>query len=74
MLESFEIIKKIIYDKTTNINTNNFEINLKKTQNKKLGLGYFNNLYKDRKNLEIIMPALNYNSYNVEICVRISGL
>ena len=70
MLESYEIIKKIIYDKTTNINTNNFEINLKKTQNKKLGLGYFNNLYKDRKNLEIIMPALNYNSYNVEICAK----
>ena len=49
MLESFEIIKKIIYDKTTNINTNNFKINLKKLKTKSLDWGYFNNLYKDRK-------------------------
>ena len=36
----------------------------------KLGLGYFNKLYKNRKNLEIIMPALGKNSYNVELCAK----
>ena len=27
--------------------------------NEELGLGYFNGLYKDRNDLEIVMPALN---------------
>tara|TARA_A100000164_G_scaffold83239_1_gene71091 strand:- start:3253 stop:4290 length:1038 start_codon:yes stop_codon:yes gene_type:complete len=42
----------------------------KKTRVKKLGLGYFNKLYKDRKNLETIMPALGPNSHNVKVCAK----
>ncbi len=42
----------------------------KKTRVKKLGLGYFNKLYKNRKKLETIMPALGPNSYNVKVCAK----
>ena len=35
-----------------------------------MGLGFFNHLYNDRKDLDILMPALNKNSYNVKLCAR----
>lgn len=72
MLESCDIIKKILYKNNTklNITTKNFKISNKNSLNKKLGLGYFNKLYKSRKNLEIIMPVLGYDSYNVKICAQ----
>jgi hypothetical protein len=42
----------------------------RKTRVKKLGLGYFNKLYRDRKELETIMPALGPNSHNVKVCAK----
>ena len=72
MLEIYEILKKIFYEDNlpVNINSENYRVSTKQSFNKKLGLGYFNKLYKNRKNLEIIMPALNANSYNVKICAE----
>lgn len=71
MLEELSIIKRIFQqDALLKIKTKNFLISTKKKGNKKLGLGYFNKLYKNRKNLEIVMPALNYNSKNVIICAK----
>ena len=71
---SLEILKlvKILLEKKTliNIKSKNFIISTQKFGNKKLGLGYFNGLYKRRKNLEIIMPALNKDSFNVKICAK----
>ena len=71
MLETFDIIKQI-FDKESPfiIETENFKVSNKKNFNSELGLGYFNNLYNNRKNLEIVMPALNKNSYNVKICAE----
>ena len=68
MLESYNIIKKILINNKNFIKSKNFLISTKKTKNKNLGLGYFNGLYNQRKNLEIIMPALNPGSYNVKLC------
>jgi hypothetical protein len=71
MLEELSIIKKIFKHKQLlKIKTKNFLISTKKMGNKELGLGYFNKLYQNRKNLEIVMPALNYNSKNVKICAK----
>ena len=71
MLEELSIIKRIFqHDTLLKIKTKNFLISTKKKGNKELGLGYFNKLYKNRKNLEIVMPALNYNSKNVKICAK----
>ena len=71
MLEELSIIKKIFKrDDLLKIKTKNFFISTRKLGNKRLGLGYFNKLYKNRENLEIVMPALNYNSKNVKICAK----
>tara|TARA_B100000029_G_C17600922_1_gene965728 strand:+ start:1139 stop:2185 length:1047 start_codon:yes stop_codon:yes gene_type:complete len=71
MLETYELIKKILNSvDLINFKSENFTLSTTKTGNQKLGLGYFNKLYKDRKNLEIIMPALNENSYNVKLCAK----
>ncbi len=71
MLETFDILKKIFNTKSPfNIETENFKVSTEKHFSSDLGLGYFNNLYKNRKNLEIIMPALNKNSYNVKLCAK----
>ena len=72
MLESYNIIKKLLNqnDNIFKFKTKNFKITNKKTFNEKLGLGYFNKLYKSRKNLEIIMPVLGENSYNLKICAQ----
>lgn len=70
-LESFQIIKKILFNKNFNSHkTKNLFVSVNKSKNLKLGLGYFNKLYKNRKNLEIIMPALGKNSYNVKLCAK----
>ena len=52
------------------IQTENFKVSTKKFGNKELGLGYFNHLYNNRNNLDILMPALNENSYNVKLCAK----
>ncbi len=71
MLEILAILKKIFYeDDGLDINTENFRVSTKKSFNADLGLGYFNKLYNNRKNLEIVMPALNKNSYNVKLCAK----
>lgn len=71
MLESYQIIKKILYKKNfSEYKSKNFNISVKKSKNKHLGLGYFNKLYKNRKNLEVVMPALGENSHNVKICAK----
>jgi len=71
MMESYYIIKKILYDKDfIKYKSKNFDISIMQSRNKSLGLGYFNKLYKNRKNLEVIMPALGENSYNVKVCAK----
>ena len=71
MLETLDILKKIFFSMSDiNIKTENFLVTTKNSINKELGLGYFNKLYKERKNLEILMPALNKNSYNVKLCAK----
>ena len=71
MLETMDIIKKTLENSNfADINTKNFKVSTKKTGNEELGLGYFNGLFNNRKDLEIIMPALNENSYNVKICAK----
>ena len=72
MLETFKILEEIFYkdNAPVNIKTDNFKISTKESFNEDLGLGYFNKLYKERKNLEVIMPALNKDSYNVKICAE----
>ena len=70
-LESLDIIKKILYSKTFNrYKTKNYYVAVDKSKNFKLGLGYFNKLYKNRSNLEIMMPALGKNSFNVKLCAK----
>ncbi len=71
MLESLEIVKKILFGKNFDYyETTNLSVSVKKSKNKSLGLGYFNKLYKNRSNLEILMPALGKNSYNVKLCAK----
>tara|TARA_B100001540_G_C15767467_1_gene624668 strand:- start:178 stop:1218 length:1041 start_codon:yes stop_codon:yes gene_type:complete len=70
-LESLDIIKKLLNsDDLIDISSKNFKVSTKKFGSKKLGLGYFNGLYNQRDNLEIVMPALNKNSYNVKLCAK----
>ena len=70
-LESLKIVKKILFNKNFNsFKTKNYYVSVNKSKNSKLGLGYFNKLYKNRKNLEIVMPALGKNSYNVKLCAK----
>lgn len=71
MMESYDVLRRILYEKNfTEYKSKNFNISVKKSKNKSLGLGYFNKLYKNRKNLEIVMPALGANSYNVKMCAK----
>jgi len=71
MLEILGILKKIFYETDQfKIITNNFNVSTEKSLNKELGLGFFNKLYNERTNLEIMMPALNKNSYNVKLCAE----
>ena len=71
MLETLGILQNIFYDdKDVHIKTENFNVSTNKSLNNDLGLGYFNKLYKERKNLEIVMPALNRDSYNVKLCAK----
>lgn len=71
MLEAYDIIKKILYGKSfSKIFSKNYTVSVLNSKNKKLGLGYFNRLYNDRKNLEVLMPALGENSYNVKLCAQ----
>ena len=71
MLETLGILKEIFYGKNhVDIKTENFKVSTKESLNAKLGLGYFNKLYNQRKDLEIMMPALNKDSYNVKICAE----
>jgi len=71
MLEAYKIVKKILYGKNFSIiSSKNYTVSVAKSKNKKLGLGYFNKLYNDRKNLEVLMPALGENSYNVKLCAQ----
>ena len=65
------IVKKLLKsDSLVNIESENFKVSTKKFGNKDLGLGYFNDLYNKREDLDIIMPALNANSYNVKLCAK----
>ena len=71
MLESYGVIKKLFKSENfVDIKTENYKVSTVKTNNKELGLGFFNRLYKNREDLEIIMPALNKDSYNVKLCAK----
>lgn len=71
MQESYELIMKILKSRGfINLESENYKLSTNQTGNKDLGLGYFNKLYKDRNDLEIIMPVLNKGSYNVKICAQ----
>ena len=70
-LESLKIIKKILFSRTFNrYKTKNYIVSVNKSKNSKLGLGYFNKLYNNRSDLEILMPALGKNSFNVKLCAK----
>ena len=71
-IEIESIVRNLLKNNSNliNIESENFKISTKEFGNKELGLGYFNGLYKDRDNLEILMPALNENSYNVKLCAK----
>ena len=70
-LEIQKIINEIFLSKgLIDIESENFKVSTKKFGDEELGLGYFNKLYNERKDLEIIMPALNQNSYNVKLCAK----
>ena len=70
-IETIEIIKELLNSKDlVNIQSENFKVATKKFGNKDLGLGYFNQLYEERNNLEVLMPVLNANSYNVKLCAK----
>ena len=70
-LEIQKIIQELFISKNlVNIESENFKVSTKKFGDEDLGLGYFNQLYNERKNLEIVMPALNENSYNVKLCAK----
>ncbi len=71
MLESYDLIKKILNsDGFVNFTTENYKLSTIKTGKKELGLGFFNKLHKNRRNLEVIMPVLNKGSYNVKVCAQ----
>ena len=70
-LEIQKIIEKIFLSRDLiNIESENYKVSTTKFVDKDLGLGYFNKLYNERNDLEIIMPALNENSYNVKLCAK----
>ena len=70
-LESERIVKDLLKSETpVNIRSENFIVTTKKYANKDLGLGYFNDLYNKRNDLDILMPVLNPNSYNVKLCAK----
>ena len=70
-LESECIVKDLLKSETlVNIKSENFIVSTKKYGNKDLGLGYFNDLYNRRNDLDILMPVLNPNSYNVKLCAK----
>jgi alkanesulfonate monooxygenase SsuD/methylene tetrahydromethanopterin reductase-like flavin-dependent oxidoreductase (luciferase family) len=69
MLETYQLIEKILKKKDLiDIKSKNFSVSTVKSANKNLGLGYFNGLYQNRDDLEVIMPVLNQGSYNVKVC------
>ena len=69
MMETIKITQKILYsDKLLDIKTKNFNISSKKKGSKDLLLGFFDGLYKNRKDLEIILPVLSKNSNNIKVC------
>ncbi len=71
MIEIIEVAKKILYSENLlDIKTKNFKISSKKKGSKELLLGYFDGLYKKRKNLEIILPILSKNSHNLKTCYK----
>ncbi len=70
-MEILQIIEKLLKSSgLVNIKSKNFKISSKKFGSKILGLGFFDDLYKRRKNLEYVMPALNPNSKNVINCAK----
>lgn len=70
-LEILKIIQDLfLSENLVNIKSENFVISTQKYGDETLGLGYFNKLYNNRNNLEILMPALNKDSYNVKLCAR----
>ena len=72
-LEIEAIVKKLLKsDSLVNIQSENFKVSTEKYGNNDLGLGYFNDLY-NKEDLDIVMPALNANSYNVKLWKRING-
>ena len=71
MMEIIKITKKILYsDKLLDIKSKNFNISSKKRGSKELLLGFFDGLYKKRKDLEIILPILSKNSHNIKVCSK----
>tara|TARA_Y200000002_G_scaffold374994_1_gene376572 strand:- start:204 stop:1250 length:1047 start_codon:yes stop_codon:yes gene_type:complete len=71
MLELESLVRKLLNSKDlVNLKTDNYKVSTLKTGNPELGLGYFNGLYKQRDNLDIIMPALGKGSYNVKMCAK----
>jgi len=70
-LEIESIIQKLLTnDNLIDIKTDNFKVSTKKFGSEELGLGFFNHLHNNRKDLDILMPALNKNSYNVKLCAK----
>ena len=70
-LEIQKIIEEIFLSKDlVNIKSENFTVSTEVYGNKDLGLGYFNDLYNKRNDLDILMPVLNPNSYNVKLCAK----
>jgi hypothetical protein len=71
MYEILSLIKKLLKSKNlVNLKSKNFKISTKKRGNKSLGLGFYNPLYRERNNLELVLPALNPNSNNVKIASK----
>ena len=69
-LESERIVKDLLKSETlVNIKSENFIVSTKKYGNKDLGLGYFNDLYNKRNDLDILMPVLNPNSIELPIII-----
>ena len=71
MLEVYDIINEIFESKSpVKISTENFNVSTEKNYNPELGLGFFNGLFNNRQDLEVLMPALNKDSYNVKLCAE----
>ena len=71
MIETLDVVKKILYSQSLlNIKSKNFKISSINKGSKELMLGYFDGLYKKRKNLEIILPVLSKNSNNIKTCAK----